>query len=425
VPDTRDIVQKLWNLCDVLRDDGIAYLAYHAARHEPRAHKIGRKAMKSTTRTSILTIAAAAALTFARVAWADTVVQIPIDALLNARPVSTLTNGAVVTWSPTQGVDGNGGADGFVTVAVMTKLNQMGVALPDDGTFAANAMHPAVVLHFSNAAPATSFQAHNIHGGAAQNFQFAVPQATYSNVYLFMTTSEGAAPLTITMTYSDATTSMTNFNLPDYGTGAPLPTTPPIFFNLISGMHKWTAANAQIDTAGHTITGVTLSPTAGKQLTGIQLAKAMGGQYLVFWGATGVATSPVDAGTPAVDAGGSTDATVADASGDDGGGASSGASSGTSSGAGTGATSGSSTSGSSSGSGGASGAAGTGASTGSMAGGSGASSGSAGASSGTGFGASPTSGGCACSFSPAPSSGLTIVGSLAALCGVLRRRRRA
>jgi hypothetical protein len=288
-------------------------------------------------------------------------------------------------------------------------------------------MHPAVVLHFSNAAPATSPQAHNVHSGAAQTFQFAVPQATYSNVYLFMTSSEGAAPLTITMTYSDATTSMTNFNLPDYGTGAPLPTTPPIFFNLISGMHKWTAANAQVDTPGHTITGVTLTPTAGKQLTGIQVAKAMGGQYLVFWGATGNATSPVslDAGTPAGDAGGSADATVADASGDDGGGAASGASSGASSGAGTGATSGSSMSGTSSGFVGASGAAGTGASTGSMAGGSGASSGSAGGSSGTGFGAGTTSGGCACSFSPAPRSGLTIVGSLAALCGVLRRRRRS
>jgi hypothetical protein len=28
VPDTRDIVQKLWNLCNVLRDDGVTYLPY-------------------------------------------------------------------------------------------------------------------------------------------------------------------------------------------------------------------------------------------------------------------------------------------------------------------------------------------------------------------------------------------------------------
>jgi type I restriction enzyme M protein len=25
---TRDIVQKLWNLCNILRDDGITYLQY-------------------------------------------------------------------------------------------------------------------------------------------------------------------------------------------------------------------------------------------------------------------------------------------------------------------------------------------------------------------------------------------------------------
>ena len=61
--------------------------------------------MNSTIRASILTAAAAAALAFARIASADTIVQVPIDALLNARPVSTLTGGVIVTWSPMQGVD--------------------------------------------------------------------------------------------------------------------------------------------------------------------------------------------------------------------------------------------------------------------------------------------------------------------------------
>ncbi len=75
-------------------------------------------------------------------------------------------------------------------------------------------------------------------------------------IYLLMTTSEGAAPLTVTMTYADATTSVTTFTLPDFGTGQPLPTTPPIFFDLISGMHKWNTSDAQVDTTGHTITGV-------------------------------------------------------------------------------------------------------------------------------------------------------------------------
>src|SRR5580693_774783 len=28
MPSTQDIVQKLWNLCNVLRDDGITYLQY-------------------------------------------------------------------------------------------------------------------------------------------------------------------------------------------------------------------------------------------------------------------------------------------------------------------------------------------------------------------------------------------------------------
>ncbi|HVR02589.1 MAG TPA: hypothetical protein VMT47_10675, partial [Polyangia bacterium] len=122
-----------------------------------------------------------------RTARADTVVQFPIDALLNARPVSTLTAGVVVPWTATQGVDGNGGGDGDVTKAVEAKLGQTGNALPDDGVFPAANGIPEIDLHFSNNNPATSFQAHNAHHGVAASIDFAVPQATYSKIFLVLT----------------------------------------------------------------------------------------------------------------------------------------------------------------------------------------------------------------------------------------------
>ena len=254
--------------------------------------------MRATTRLTLATTCAAAlTLTVGKMAHADTVVQIPIDSLLDARPVSTLINGVVVPWTAGQGVDGDGNADGFVTLAVEAKLGQTGNALPNDGVFPAANGLPEIDLHFSNDSPATTFQAHNAHSGVAASIQFAVPQATYSKIFLVLTDSENADMLTVTMTYADSTTSVTGpFTMPDYDQGLPANTADVTYFSLIS-MHKWSQTDQQGDNAGHSITGVTLVPSPTKALTGITIAKPDDGHYLVFWGATGIATSAVDAGS--------------------------------------------------------------------------------------------------------------------------------
>lgn len=239
-----------------------------------------------------LTLATAVFATMTtRLARADIVLQIPIDPLLNGRPVSTVTDGTVIPWTAGQGLDS---MDGLVTSAVENALGQTGVALPDDGTFAPDADHPEAVLHFSNDALATSRQTYFLKGPG--DFQFGVPQATYSRLFLYITSSYGASPLTVTTTYASGQPSTTSFMLPDWGTGAPLPTNPPIFFNLISGMHKWTAEDQQVDSPVHTITGVAISPDANRALTSVQVHSSATMQHLIFWGATGLATNPIDAG---------------------------------------------------------------------------------------------------------------------------------
>jgi hypothetical protein len=261
------------------------------------------------------------------VAAADQPVQIPVQQLLNGRAVSTLTGGAVVPW--TDGVDQS---DGLVTTAVMMSLHQNGMALPDDGVFASDSRHPQVVLNFSNAAPATSKQIFYLHGAGA--FEFAVPSGHYSRLFLFLLSSIGPSPLTVTMTYADGTTTAQTFTLPDWGTGMPLPTNPPIFFNLIAGMHKWNKQDQMIDTPSHTITGVELSPNSLQPMTKVAIAKPNAAQYLIFWGATGLASDvsstmdggaasdvPIDDGGAqgGADAGVDAEAGVDSKAGDDGG----------------------------------------------------------------------------------------------------------
>jgi len=65
-------------------------------------------------------------------------------------------------------------------------------------------------------------------------------------------------------------------------------------------MHKWNKQDQSVDAPTHVITGAELGPTPTKVLTSVQVKKLNAGYVLVFWGATGIATSPLDAGSPAL-----------------------------------------------------------------------------------------------------------------------------
>jgi MYXO-CTERM domain-containing protein len=252
----------------------------------------------------------------ARVARADTTVQVPLGALLDGRTVATLTGGVVVPWTLGSGVDGGGGGNGYMTMAASKSLGQNVKALPDDGMFPANTRHPDIALHFSNAADATSQQTHPVKG--ATNFSFAVPVATYSKMFLLVTSSEGSSAIKVTLTYADATTDVVNITVPDYFND--VSATDPVVFILYGDMAKWGHDNKVAEQNHHNLDGVEVHPSATKMLTNIRVDKTANA-YLDFWGATGIATSAVvmpDGGTSgANDAG-----TNADASPDGGGGSS-------------------------------------------------------------------------------------------------------
>ena len=259
---------------------------------------------------SFATLAVLLAPSIARAA--DTVVQVPVDGIVDGRTVSTFTGGAVVPWGAGQGVDGDGNADGYVTTAVEAELVKQGKtvggvagkALPDDGVFPMDARHPEIKLHFSNAADQASPQTHQLYiNKGMQSMQLPVPAATYSKVFVLITASEGAAALTITLSYAGgATPVVQKLMLPDYGVGGAA-ANDAVFFNLIAGMRKWSSTNQEGDGPSHTITGIELKPSATDKLISIGIEKT-NGSHVVFWGATGIATSAVDVGVGGAGAGG-------------------------------------------------------------------------------------------------------------------------
>jgi len=378
--------------------------------------------------TTLALAAAATALILAQAssASAQYVVQIPVDSVLNGRSVSTLTGGVVVPFAPNEGVYGNG-ALGYATAAVKMQLanTSLGVGLPDDGFFPATGALPAFQLHYSNAAPGMRPQTHYIPAGAAApTFQFAVPPAIYSALYLIFTCSEGSATFTVTLSYAGGLANDVSkpITIPDTGIGVQMGGSP--HFYIITNTGKW-SATAEVEHGGHTIEGIQVTPSNTAMLTGVQVTRTSK-NYLVFWGATGTTTTPVDGGTEApFDSG-------VGGGGPEGGGGPSDASTGSTSGATSDATTSSGTGSGTSSTGlasagtvsGATGAGGTGA-TSSGASGAAAPSGSIAPSSGSSAPTLPSSGssGSGCSLAPAAGTGGGWV-SLAAFAWLARAGRR-
>lgn len=223
-------------------------------------------------------------------AGADTVVQIPLPDVLNARSVTTLTDGQLVVFDlPT---DGGGLMNAYATQAVAEMQGQPPAnSLPNDGVFPASDRHPEVILNFSNDAPATAPQTFLV--AALTPFSFPVPTATYSKLFLFFNGAAGGSTIHVTLTYSDATTQMADAMVPDYY--ADISPTDPVIFNIATDLAKWDM-NTQINEANHhNITGVEITPMAAAMLTEVEVEREAEGN-LVFWGATGIATSDVAVG---------------------------------------------------------------------------------------------------------------------------------
>ena len=225
----------------------------------------------------------AAAVVGIALAWcgaamgADTV-QINIKSLLNARSVSTFSNGKIYTW--TMGIDGGGHGNGYVTHSVAANKNYTaGPTLPDSARFPANRNHPTMLLNYSNS-DSTHFQTHYLSG--SDSVTFSVPSGNYSTIYLALTSSEGSTTIGVVLTYSDGPVTST-FTLPDYDQGL----TSGVFY-VDSGMQKWSNTNSPGDNFGHNLNGFGVTANSTKTLTSVKLVKKTTGSYLVFWGATGV-----------------------------------------------------------------------------------------------------------------------------------------
>src|SRR5271168_1348538 len=135
-------------------------------------------------------------------------VQIDVRTVLNARVVTTFSDGQVVPLKID--IDGAGGVATAAAAAALGSTNPHTV--PDDGHFPANADHPDVVLNFSNA-DGTSDQVRR--SPQDDDYSFDVPPKNYARMMLFFTSgAAGPAALRIVLSYQDGTAEERNIVCP-------------------------------------------------------------------------------------------------------------------------------------------------------------------------------------------------------------------
>jgi len=225
---------------------------------------------------SLLTLAAAGALTFSAYTFKDEAIQIDVSNLLNTRPITTLTKGNFVTW--TNGVDRE---NGYLTMsAAIHNGDKDPKALPDDPLIPADAHHPAILLHYANN-DGNKYQAR--YPADTNSFTVKVPANNYKGLYVCLTSAYGNSKIAVDLIYKDGT-EQKNFTVPDWYKD--IPDTDPDFSYVVHNMAKW-GKNKMTETDHHNIDALNIHPDAKRTLTAVKV-KNLSKTYLVFWASTGV-----------------------------------------------------------------------------------------------------------------------------------------
>lgn len=216
-------------------------------------------------------------LLFCGSSFAQKVIQVDIQSLLNARVVTTLSDNKLIPWpNPVLG----GGSGMATQAAVLSTGDKTSIALPDDGVFAADAFHPKVVLNYSNAR-ASGFQVRCSQG--EDLYTIRTPKSKYEKVFLFCMSGGGISNIKLQMNYSDNTSATTEFNVPDWA--SELKPTDINFCYLAKNMGKWDKTNKLMEADHHYLIGAILRPNPAKKLTSVVVNKGKKA-VLTLWGVT-------------------------------------------------------------------------------------------------------------------------------------------
>jgi hypothetical protein len=238
--------------------------------------------------------AAAVVVAMSALAWAagpqaakaPEAVQVDVKDLLNARVVTTVTDGKVNNLKID--IDGAGGHCTMHAAELLKTKDPH--ALPNDGKFAANDKHPEVVLNYKDG-DGEANQARRVTGEGT--FTFAVPEKKYSQMWLWVTSGQGPSDIHTELTYKDGTSETRDIQVPDWfweltPNAKDAKMDDKNRCNLAVDLGKWSKEGPMIasEPRHHFIHGVDATPNPAKELVKVTVKKDKGG-LMCFYGATG------------------------------------------------------------------------------------------------------------------------------------------
>jgi hypothetical protein len=204
------------------------------------------------------------------------VIQIDINSLLNARPVTTLTNGKLVPW--TKGVDRE---NGYLTMAAAKFNGETNPkAIADNPLIAATEHHPSILLHYNNN-DGIKYQAMLAD---TNTFTIKTPKNKYADFFICLTSAYGKSKLQYELVYADGS-DLKNIVVPDWAND--VPDNDPDFSYVVHDLAKWTDKNFRTENDHHNIHALNIHPDNKRVLTAVRV-KNLSKTYLLFWAATGV-----------------------------------------------------------------------------------------------------------------------------------------
>jgi hypothetical protein len=186
------------------------------------------------------------------------------------------------SYPPLVAIDGEG--NDYMTEAVAEANSDTGGGLPNDGFFAADSDHPDVQLAFSDSSSAPNSFILNAPDTSILSVGFPVVLTSYSTVQIYGTSTEGSSSLTVTLAYTDSSTDVTSFTVPDWfqysSAVAPV-------FVVQSGLSRFSAGTPDDDSDTPALYGATAQANPAKTLVSVTISVAGGSNNrFVLYGAT-------------------------------------------------------------------------------------------------------------------------------------------
>ncbi len=186
----------------------------------------------------------------------------------------------------------SGGVTSTYSFATQSQMQSAGTGLPDNGSFPANADHPAVQLNWTG-----SHNALLVSGSDSTTYNVPAPAGLYQQFEIYAVSTGGASTLKVALNYSSGSPQvLNNFMVADWDTSKTAPANPDRF-TLIGGLNRWQLSpKEQVDKASgakFAIYGFELHPDSTRSLVSVQIQKipttdsATKNSQLVFFGASG------------------------------------------------------------------------------------------------------------------------------------------